>query len=469
MRFVKPQPNALAQTRFTLRAVSHRKWGELRSVMLAAVLLSMTAVDAAEKRSEHGTYELLPIDRVWAGHAVRFALDVTDGRIFVAYYDAQRQLTVASRARHGGGWTYRKLDTRTGWDSHNYIAMSADSAGQLHIVGNLHNDPLIYFRTSSAGDIHSFTRIPVLVHPAVEQRMTYPVFLEDRAGRMILKYRDGGSGNGNEIYDVYDTASSTWSHLLATPLVDGEGRRNAYFVGPTLGPDGLFHLVWVWRETPDAETNHDLSYARSRDLVHWEKSDGTPLKLPITLANAEIVDPVPVAAGMINNNTVIGFDSAGRPVITFHKFDAQGNTQIFLARREAARWNIVPITRWRDFRWDFRGRGSLDMRLLVKGAVPADSRHLSVEVVRDGEPIEILLESRSLRRVSEAPRASLARRLQSLIDVPKGMQLNTVEHPSGGLAIAWPTRPPNRDLPTADIPEPTVLNLVIRAQPRATH
>jgi hypothetical protein len=105
-----------------------------------------------------------------------------------------------------------------------------------------------------------------------------------------------GSGSGNEIYDVYDTASSRWSHLLAVPLVDGEGQRNAYFVGPTLGPDGLFHLAWVWRDTPDAETNHDLSYARSRDLVHWEKSDGAPLKLPITLANAEIVDPMPVEA-----------------------------------------------------------------------------------------------------------------------------------------------------------------------------
>jgi hypothetical protein len=278
----------------------------------------------------------------------------------------------------------------------------------------------------------------VLVLPAVEQRMTYPIFLKDGAGRLILKYRDGGSGNGNEIYDVYDTASSKWSHLLATPLVDGEGQRNAYFVGPTLGPDGLFHLAWVWRETPDAETNHDLSYARSRDLVHWEKSDGVPLKLPITLANAEIVDPVPVEAGMINNNTVIGFDSDRRPVITFHKFDAQGNTQIFLARREAKRWNIVPITRWRDFRWDFRGRGSLDMRLAVKGAVPTDSRHLSVEVVRDGEPIEILLESRRLRRVSEGPHATLARRLQSLVEVPKGMQLNTVEHSSGEFAIAWP-------------------------------
>ena len=114
--------------------------------------------------------------------------------------------------------------------------------------------------------------------------MTYPVFLKDSAGRLMLKYRDGGSGNGNEIYNVYDTATSTWRHLLATALVDGEGKRNAYFVGPTLGPDGFFHLAWVWRDTPDAETNHDLSYARSRDLVRWERSDGSPLKLPITLA-----------------------------------------------------------------------------------------------------------------------------------------------------------------------------------------
>ena len=434
----------------------------MRLLMTSALLMLVAAsAGAAEKRPGRGTFALEAIDRVWSGHAVRFALETDANTVFVAYYDAERQLTVASRPRHGGAWRYQKLDTRTGWDSHNYIAMAADAAGQLHVVGNLHNDPLIYFRTSIAGDIRSFARVPVLVRPAVEQRMTYPIFFKDSANRLILKYRDGGSGNGNEIYDVYDTASSTWSHLLATPLVDGEGLRNAYFVGPTLGPDGFFHVAWVWRETPDAETNHDLSYARSRDLVHWEKSDGTPLKLPITLANAEIVDAVPVEAGMINNNTVIGFDSAARPIITFHKFDAQGNTQIFLARREAKRWNIVPVTQWRDFRWDFRGRGSLDMRLAVKGAVPVDARHLSVEVVRDGEPIEILLESRGLRRVSEAPRATLARLLQSDVDVPKGMQLNTVEHSSGEFALAWPTRPPNRDLPTEDIPEPTVLNLVL--------
>ncbi len=40
--------------------------------------------------------------------------------------------------------------------------------------------------------------------------------------------------------------------------------------GPVRGPDGLFHVVWVWRDTPDRATNHHLSYARSRDLQRWE-------------------------------------------------------------------------------------------------------------------------------------------------------------------------------------------------------
>ena len=431
----------------------------MRGLRIASLLM-MALIQVAIAR-EPATPDLSAIDRVWSGHSVRFALTVTDRSIYVAYYDASRQMTVASRPRTGGAWSYRKLDTRTGWDSHNYIAMAADGKGQLHIVGNLHNDPLIYFRTTTAGDIQSFERVPVLVDESVERRMTYPVFISDHAGNLILKYRDGGSGNGNEIYNVYDAASSKWRHLLSAPLVDGEGKRNAYFVGPTLGPDGLFHLAWVWRDTPDAETNHDLSYARSRDLVHWERSDGATLKLPITLASAEIVDPVPIEAGMINNNTVVGFDGAGRVMITFHKFDAAGNTQIFVARRDEARWTVRRISDWSDFRWDFRGRGSLESRLFVSGAVPAGANRVRVSVVRDGKTIDFLLDQRRLRRVDERPGVTLAGRLQPLIALPNGMQLNTVEDSGkSGIAIAWATRPPNRDQPTADIPEPTVLYLV---------
>jgi hypothetical protein len=423
----------------------------LHSLLLAFVV--STSAAAAPQLTE--------IDRVWSGHAVKFALTVAGKDIYVAYYDANRQLTVAARQGGASQWTYQKLDSRTGWDSHNYLAMALDSAGQLHVSGNMHNDPLVYFRTTTPGDVRSLTRIPVLVDERVERRMTYPVFIKDSAGRLLLKYRDGGSGNGNEIYDIYDPAAGRWRHLFATPLTDGEGQRNAYFVGPTQGPDGFFHLAWVWRETPDAETNHDLSYARSRDLVHWEKSDGAPLKLPITLASGEIVDPVPVAGGMINNNTLVGFDSAGRTMITFHKFDARGNTQIYVARRDPARWTIAQVSDWRDFRWDFRGGGSLDFRLFVSGAEPAGRNRIRVAVSRDGKPIDFLLDARTLASVSERPGSTLAERLRGKIALPAGMQLNTVEDRGTGLALAWPTRPPQRDLPGADIPPPTALTLVV--------
>ena len=416
-------------------------------------------------RGMAGAPLLSAIDRVWSGHSARFALAVTGSTIFVAYYDASRQMTIASRPRRGGGWVYHKVDSWVGWDSHNYIALAVDSSGQLHVAGNMHADPLVYYRTRIAGDVRSLVRVPVMADAAAERSMTYPVFLTGPDGRLVFKYRDGRSGNGNEIYDIYDPVAQRWSPLLARPLTDGEGHRNAYFMGPVLGPDKMFHIVWVWRESPMAETNHDLSYARSRDLVHWTRADGTPLALPITVKSAEIVDPVPVEGGMINNNTIVGFDPAGRVTITYHKFDAAGNTQIYVARFEGkAGWRIVQISDWRGFRWDFRGGGSLDSRLFVSGAVPAGRDRIRVSVIRDGRPIDFLLDAATLKRVSETPGTSLAAQLAASIPVPAGMMLNTVEDNGAGIALAWPTRPPHRDEPSRDIPDPTPL-LLVTAEP----
>src|SRR5690606_21597784 len=101
--------------------------------------------------------------------------------------------------------------------------------------------------------------------------------------------------------------------------------------GPHRGPDGRYHMCWVWRDTPDCATNHSLSYAVSADLVNWERSDGTPIPLPITFATGEIVDPVPPGGGLINGNARLGFDGEGRPVISYHKHDDNGHTNIFAA------------------------------------------------------------------------------------------------------------------------------------------
>ena len=147
-------------------------------------------------------------------------------------------------------------------------------------------------------------------------------------------------------------------------------------------------------------------------------------------------------------------------LITYHKFDAAGQTQIFVARREADGWHRVQVTRWPDFRWDFGGGGSLDSRLTVSGAEPRGEDRLLVRVVRDGVPLALVLDAATLALEEEKPDTRLANELSAAIAVPEGMQLNTIE--ASGYAVAWPTLPPHRDLPLVDIPSPTVLRLVER-------
>jgi len=409
---------------------------------------------------------LSPIDCVWSGHRTGFNLLVTDTTAFVGYYDPERRLTLAQRDRGDTDWTYHKLDVWTGWDSHNGIAMAFDSAGYLHLVGNLHNAPLVYFRSQQPGDVQTMERVDAMASPALEQRMTYPVFMQDADGRLIFKYRDGSSGAGNEIYSTYDVENETWRLLLTTPLVDGEGERNGYFVGPLLGPDRNYHLAWVWRDTPDAATNHDISYARSPDLEHWYRSDGTPLTLPITLSTAEIVDPVPTGAGLINGATKLGFDPAGRVMITYHKFDDRGWTQVYVARRDADRWRTYPVSDWDDFRWEFGGTGSIPLRLAVQGAVAKPPHRVKVSVVRDEQSIDFILDAETLARLDERLVESPTDRMRELVDVPDGMQLYSVVRKtdwpeSPKVALVWPSRPQNRDKPTDDIPTPTPLQLMI--------
>jgi hypothetical protein len=434
----------------------------------ATLVLSAAATFAQAPEADHPV-RALPIksieaiDQVWSGHKVGFALAASAKRIYVGYYDANRQLTIAQRDRTGTAWTYVKLDTWLGWDSHNYVAMAVDPAGQLHVMANMHSEPLIYFRTSGTDDARGLQRRPSMIGPDDEAHVTYPTFLHDAGGRLIVKYRSGRSGSGDEIYNVFDPVADAWRRLLDTPLASGEGKRNAYFVGPVLGPDKMFHIVWVWRDSPDAATNHDLSYARSRDLVHWERSDGVPLALPITLGQAEIVDPVPVRGGMINNNTVLGFDSTGRPTITYHKFDAAGDTQVYLARREAAGWRSAPISRWKGFRWDFGGAGSLAGQVSVGGAQPAGAGRLLVPVVREGRSLELIVDEASLAFVEERPAASLADQLAAQYPSPAGMRFNVLPlaiGPTETYALVWATRPPNRDQPTQDIPAATTLRLL---------
>lgn len=329
-----------------------------RTASLAAALSLLPLLALAD------TGEGAPIAKAWSGHSVGFALLTAPPWQFAAFYDADREMTVAQRRLDSAEWTLVRLPERLGWDSHNSIVLARDASGRLHLAGNMHNDPLRYYRTEAADDVTTFARVQEMTGER-EARVTYPQFLTGPGGAFLFTYRDGGSGRGDQLYNRYDLETQTWSRLLDTPLTDGEGARNAYFDGPRLGPDGRYHLCWVWRDTPDCATNHSLSYARSADLVRWERSDGAPLALPITLAASEIVDPVPPGGGLINGNARLGFDAEHRPIVSYHKHDENGHTQIYNARLEDGGWVIRQASDW-QYRWEFSGGGTIPFEIRVQ-------------------------------------------------------------------------------------------------------
>jgi len=424
-----------------------------------------------------------PIDiaEVWSGHPVGFSL-LTHGKTqYVAFYDKDRRMTVAWRrldetafrlhrlADPGKVTTGKWSPTQLVWDSHNSVTMAIDSSGHLHVTGNMHCHPLVYFRTTRAGDPTSLAWVGRMIGDH-EDRCTYPRFFRSPAGDLLFAYRYGRSGNGVDYYNRYDPATQSWQRLLATPLLDGENRCNAYSVGPIKGPDGYYHLCWVWRDTPDCSTNHDLGYARSKDLVRWETSGGKRLTLPITPSTAEIVDPVPVKGGIINGNTKIGFDSAGRVIISYHKHDANGNTQLYNARRDARGWTIVQASQWK-WRWDFSGGGSILFGIGVSAvSLTADGKLVQTWHHREYGSGGWYLDEATLKPTGRyRPPARPLGRLESKFS---GMRVRTAEdlgESSDKYILRWETLEANRDRPReGGLPPPTMLRLYTVAAARRT-
>lgn len=433
----------------------------MNRALAVVVLLLMLVLSRAGAAAE--VLESVEIEPVWSAHPVGFSLLTHGQDQFAAYYDAQRRMTLAQRKIGQRAWTIQKLPRITGWDSHNKVTMAIDTAGHLHVSGDMHCVPLVYFRTTRPLDVTSLEPIHRMTGER-ESRVTYPVFLRDAKGTLIFRYRDGRSGSGDDLYNRYDPAGQAWHRLVEQPVVSGEGKANAYCSVPQLGPDGLFHMVWVWRDTPDAATNHDPSYARSRDLVNWETSAGAPLRLPITQATSDIVDRVPARGGVINGNVQIGFDSQNRPVVTYHKYDAQGKTQVFAARREADRWIVRQISDW-DYRWDFGGGGTIIFEVSVGAVSPIAPNRLMLTYRYPKGSGAWVLDEQTLAVLpgEKAPsRPGLPREVTRVESPFPGMAKRTAHDLSDApYALVWETLPQNRDKPRQPpLPEPVMLRVV---------
>lgn len=410
--------------------------------------------------------ETLKIAEVWAGHPVGFALLTHADQQFVAFYDAERHMTVAQRTLGQKQWRFTRLPSQVGWDSHNYITLAMDAEGFVHVSGNMHVNPLVYFRSTKPLDASSLAPVKAMTGLR-ESRVTYPRFFAGAKRELIFTYRDGSSGNGDQLYNVYDLKTKTWRRLTEQVVTNGEGERNAYPELPRLGPDGYFHLIWIWRETPDAATNHDPSYARSRDLIHWEDSAGKPLALPITLKTGDIIDRIPEHGGAINGLVKLGFDSQKRPIVSYTKYDKAGNSQIYCARREKSAWKVTQLSNW-NWRWEFGGGGSIGFDVSVGAVERAGKGRLKLAFGSKGHGSGVwVLDEQTLKVIETLPRPeAYPKSLQAVEGTFPGLgvkwagDLGKPIEPGVRYLLRWETLGPNRDRPrTGPLPPASELRL----------
>ena len=426
-----------------------------------------TKISAQETNVERPVTEA--IDSVWAGQRVWFDFVEQNDFQMIAYYDAARQMSVAVRQMrdvNGAPWSYHKVPSWLGWDAHNRVEVAFDKNGIIHLSGNLHANKLVYFRSTSPYDPRTLQQVDVMVDANVEQRMTYPEFFKDPEGRLIFKYRDGSSGQGRWFYNRWNAETGDWTRLHDTVLLSGEDVRGVYPLGPILGPDGYAHMTFTWRETPIASSNHDLSYARSRDLVNWERSDGTPIPLPIVLASGEVIDPIPEHGGLLNGRHPIGFDSSNRVMVTYQKYNEDKLSQVFIARLEESSWTVSQVSDWDDLYVDLDKSGALDLPLLTNDPayINSDGNIVASALLRN-KRWEWVLDPEDLSVISGGEAPPFLPDGITQYDKDNGIPFRVIplmedqSKKSTEYYISWEALQPNRDQARADIPPPSTLRV----------
>jgi len=175
--------------------------------------LYLVAFDAAT-----GTWKKSLIDRAWGGTTVGFDFLTFKNVQLVLYYGQDRYARLAQRVRLSGGWsawTITTLPTQlAGWDSHNYLTLTIDRNHHVHVAGNMHASPLVYFRgTGFFGGTAPLSYTKLSMTGLNESATTYPTFLRGPTGELLFSYRSGSSGSGDTYLHRYDEDKGTWAPL----------------------------------------------------------------------------------------------------------------------------------------------------------------------------------------------------------------------------------------------------------------
>jgi hypothetical protein len=305
---------------------------------LFIIFLSFNCTLSAQKIKT----KVVKVDSGWAGNSINTTVFRKNSLVtfkdwqYIAFYNKEGFVVLGKRKWHDTKWVLRQTQYKGNVsDAHNIISIMIDGDGYLHMAWNHHNNHLHYVKSKEPGSLELTEELSMTGKQ--ENKLSYPEFYKMPDGNLLFFYRDGGSGNGSLVLNQYNIKTKLWKQLQSN-LIDGEGRRNAYWQA-CVDAKGVIHLSWVWRETPDVASNHDLCYAFSKDGgLSWEKSTGEVYKVPITAESAEYAFHIPQKSELINQTSMVA-DAEGYPYIaTYWREEGSSIPQYHLVYKTNEGW-----------------------------------------------------------------------------------------------------------------------------------
>jgi hypothetical protein len=289
-----------------------------------------------------------------------------DGVVYYAYIDPDQDISVIAKYPDGTTESSKVIPNVEDNNHHVEPSIGIDADGYLHLVGNLHNDSMNYFRSVRPMDLTEWESLGNSANGGIDSyKVTYPSFFNAPDGTLFIAFRD----NLNDSYRAgmrfgamgrYELETRTWTMLgnevteLSFPnkvdqalFWDNSGGAFAYQgykIRCAFSPSGRLHVSWPISKNPRqpdiniaANQHTHTMYAYSDDKGDtWFQADGTEVTPPL---GADNVEPVFVSeTETLYNNTAIAFTSDDRGIVGHYD-----------SATTAMRWFIWDGSQWVDF------------------------------------------------------------------------------------------------------------------------
>jgi hypothetical protein len=348
-RTVAPEKNAkvvsmkmnLCWKRLTLVLVSLAM--ALAGRAIAGPAVALIPIDDGDPNTSEYGYAGNNNDPINAVAFICSGLMTVSNQQFIAYYG--RHQTNSTYTFNNKIWIGRRTVGSNIWevfrttlapnninDGHDVVSFGIDGNGYMHLSWGMHGNSFLYTKsTSSVIGNQPIAFGPTNTMTGAENNVTYPQFLTMPNGDLLFIFREGASGSGDTFINRYDHVTQTWTNQQYNggqkPFIKGTGwpvvDYNCYPNMPCLDTNGNLSFIWVWRNDPAYQSNHDFSFAKSTNGgVAWLRYDGTPYALPIS-ATGENGDPNTTAERVLTistNSSIINqagmcLDQSGNPVV----------------------------------------------------------------------------------------------------------------------------------------------------------